>query len=203
VEALGPDLNEEEHVVRGKAWSRPCLPPGTKRAPGGLLHLDSEGGRRGTFAPVMIPHEPSRGGATGFTAVARRVLRSLMALPIRVVAVVRSAARRSVDPSTGPVPPRDSGFARSVIGLAMALVANVAALLNVAALSWSSRFPERRTTPSGRPARPRSWIDPGVDPARWERRSSTGSLRRRSSWWPTRSSCWWTVAFRVRRSPPT
>ena len=51
----------------------------------------------------MIPHEPPRGEATGFTAVARRVLRALVALPIQVVAVGRSAAGRAV-PSIGASP---------------------------------------------------------------------------------------------------
>lgn len=75
------------------------------------------------------------------TAVARRVLRALVALPTHVVAMVRSAAGRSVDPSTGPVAHRSSGFARSVIVLAIALVVNVAAFLLVFSLARAVYYP--------------------------------------------------------------
>jgi hypothetical protein len=92
-------------------------------------------------SPLMIPHQSSRGGATWFNAVIRRVFRALLALPLQVVAFVRSTGRRSVDPSTGLVAPRDSGLARSMIGLAMALVANVAALVLVFSLARAAYYP--------------------------------------------------------------
>lgn len=91
----------------------------------------------------MIPYEPSRGGATGFTTVARRVLRALVALPIQVVAVVRSAAGRSVpvrDLSTG-ITPRRSELVHSLIGLPFALLANVAALIIVFSLGRAVYYP--------------------------------------------------------------
>jgi hypothetical protein len=91
-------------------------------------------------SPLMIPHQSSRGGATWFNAVIRRVFRALLALPLQVVAFVRSTGRRSVDPSTGLVAPRDSGLARSMIGLAMALVANVAALVLVFSLARAAYY---------------------------------------------------------------
>jgi hypothetical protein len=89
----------------------------------------------------MIPHLPSGGGATGFNAVIRRMVRALVALPLQVVALVRSAGGRSVDPSTGLVAPRDSGLARSMIGLARALAANVAALVLVFSLARAAYYP--------------------------------------------------------------
>jgi hypothetical protein len=92
-------------------------------------------------SPLMIPHQSSRGGATWFNAVIRRVFRALVALPLQVVAFVRSTGRRSVDPSTGLVAPRDSGLARSMIGLAMALAANVAALVLVFSVARAAYYP--------------------------------------------------------------
>jgi hypothetical protein len=69
------------------------------------------------------------------------MFRAPLALPIYVVAMVRSAAGRSVDPSTGPVAHRSSGFARSVIGLVIALVVNVAALFLVFSLARAVYYP--------------------------------------------------------------
>jgi hypothetical protein len=89
----------------------------------------------------MIPHVPSRGGATGFNADVRRVLRALVALPLQVVALMRSAGGRSVDPSTGLIVPRDSGLGRSMIGLAVASVANVAALVLVFSVARAAYYP--------------------------------------------------------------
>jgi len=89
----------------------------------------------------MIPHVPSRGGATGFNAVVRRVLRALVALPLQVVALMRSAGGRSVDPSTGLIVSRDSGLGRSMIGLAVASVANVAALVLVFSVARAAYYP--------------------------------------------------------------
>jgi hypothetical protein len=92
----------------------------------------------------MIPHEPSGGGATGLAAIARRVLRALVALPIQVVSVVRSAAGRSVDArdlSTGVATPRRSGLVGALIGLPFALLANVAALILVFSLGRAISYP--------------------------------------------------------------
>jgi hypothetical protein len=109
----------------------------------------------------MIPHQSSRGGATGFNAVIRRVFRALVALPLQVVALVRSTGGRSVDPSAGLVVPRDSGLARSMIGLAMALVANVAALVLVFSLARAAYYPLWAAGASPEELA-RSWGGPGA-----------------------------------------
>jgi hypothetical protein len=77
----------------------------------------------------MSRRESRRGRATGFAAVARRVLLALVAVPRQIVVVVRSAAGRG------------SGFARSSIGLLLAFLVNVAALFIVFVVARAIYYP--------------------------------------------------------------
>ena len=119
------------------------------------------------IAPRAYVRERSRDRRDGATTIAamqrtlERVVLALAGLPSSIVNVVRSGEGRG------------SGFTRSLIGLPIALVLNVAALILVFSLARAIYYPFWAAGASPEQLQ-RSW----VARAPWERRSSTGLSRR-------------------------
>jgi hypothetical protein len=95
-------------------------------------------------------------------AAGRRVLRALVALPRQIVAVMQAAAGRSAElPDSSSRPSTASKVGRALVGLPIALGANVAALVLLFSLAWAVYYPFWAAEAS-RDALDRSWGGPSA-----------------------------------------